>query len=164
MDSLPTEIAEFVYALQGLSGIESVESQKWYLPDVPLEHLALLAFGNLPLATLRRSGGGLKDEILVTFTFRPEKNQHGWQALEFLSWWARDQSRGGHNVQIRSLALPPQIGNHIQFGTTLTFVIEFFLADQGQDIGAILAAIQGHARDIAQSRALYAEALSSAAV
>ena len=163
MDSLPTEIHEFIGAIRSLGGTESVEPSKWYLPDIPLEQLSLPAFGDLPLAVLRRSGGAVGEELLICLVIRPQRNAQGWRTVEFLSWWVRDVSRAGTQVQIRSIALPPQIGGQVQLGQTLRFVIEFFWRDDGQDMQRVLCEFRRLANSLARSQQLYANALTQAA-
>lgn len=65
------------------------ELGKTYLPDIKVADLSLLGpYADLPIAALRRSNGAL-----------PE---------------VRDEARGGENMQIRSIGLPPMTGNNKQ--------------------------------------------------
>ena len=50
---------------------------------------------NLPHALLRRSDGGVPNEVWANGKLTLTRDEAGWLTLEFLAWWVRDQSRGG---------------------------------------------------------------------
>jgi hypothetical protein len=156
---LPKEVAEFRDAISSIEGVSEVEIDKIYLPDVSVEDLSLPGpYADLPIATLRRSKGGLKNEILVSAMFRIERNEAGLKALEFLAWWVRDLSRGGKNIQIRAIGLPPIAGENKQLGRTLRFSIDFFFSSPKQDMKEVLNKIGELAKSLNLSRRLYSDA------
>jgi hypothetical protein len=147
--NLPREVTQLVTAMKAIRGITGAELNKTYLPDIKVSDLSLPgAYADLPIAILRRSQGALAGELLLSVNFQIERNEAGLKALEFLSWWVRDQSRGGENMQIRSIALPPVIGNTTQLGKTLRFTIEWFYIDTSQDMQKVLNNISEKAKSI----------------
>src|SRR5262245_12390188 len=109
---LPKEVKELVAAVKAIKGVTEVQAGKTYLPDIKAADLTLPGpYADLPIAAIRRTKGGLKNEQLVSIDFNVQRDEAGLKALEFLSWWVRDESRGGENMQIRSIGLPPMAGN-----------------------------------------------------
>jgi len=160
----PPEVSRLVAAVTSIPGATSVEVEKTFLPDIAVADLSLPGFfAFLPIAALRRSNGALPEELLLSINFKIERSEAGLKALEFLSWWTRDQSRGGANMQIRSVGLPPQVGNTIQLGQTLSFTIDWFYADPSGDIGKLLSAVDEKAKEIEFSFTLYARCFEETA-
>jgi hypothetical protein len=95
-------------------------------------------FSHLLLAALLRTNGGFENEMLLQFEFTIDKTPESLISLEFLSWFIRDQSRGGIKLQLRPFALPPQIGENRQLGQTLKFQIDYFIADAPETLEPIL--------------------------
>ena len=118
MNDYPIEIEQFQQTLTSLKGIENVSSGIDNLEEVKAENLSAVEFSHLPLAALLRTNGGLENEILLQFEFTIDKTTESLISLEFLSWFIRDQSRGGIKLQLRPFALPPQIGEKRQLGQT----------------------------------------------
>jgi hypothetical protein len=144
--ALPKEVTRLVAAVVAIPGITEAQVEKTYLPDVSVADLALPgANADLPIAALRRSKGALKEEILVSMNFRIQRNEAGLRALEFL-WWVRDQSRGGENIQIRPIALPPLVADKKQLGSTLRFTIDWFYSTSDQDLLKLLRALDDKAK------------------
>lgn len=108
------------------------------LSDVTESDLGLLPYADLPLGALKRTKGGLDNELAISVNFGITRDPKGLKALEFISWWVRDSARAGEPMQIRCVALPP-IGD--QFGTSLRFCIDYFYADPEQDIGKLLSKV-----------------------
>jgi len=159
----PPEVSRLVAAITSIPGVTWVEVEKTFLPNIAVADLSLPgSFAFLPIAALRRSNGALPQELLLSINFRIERSEAGLKALEFLSWWTRDQSRGGTNMQIRSVGLPPRVENTIQLGRTLSFTIDWFYAEPSEDIGKLLSAIDGIAKDIEFSITMYARCFEEA--
>ena len=75
-----------------------------------------------------------------------------------MSWWVRDQSRGGENMQIRSIGLPPAVGGKSQLGRTLRFRVDWFYVPKSESTAELLKDIREMASDISKSLSLYREA------
>jgi hypothetical protein len=139
--SYPEPVQRLHDAINGLDGVSEVEMGIRSLDGLGVDVLSLPGeFADLPHALLRRTDGGLANELLVTAEVRFDQSFAGWIALEFLAWWVRDLSRSGDRVQMRPLALPP-VGYGTQLGRTLRFVIEFFFLNPEEDNGPVLARI-----------------------
>ncbi|HDZ9259499.1 TPA: hypothetical protein RUZ22_002919, partial [Vibrio cholerae] len=100
----------------------------------------------------------LNNEILINVVFEIQKDALGLQALEFLSWWVRDLSRSGDNVQIRTIGLPPIVGDTVQLGNTLSFWFEAYIVTERDDIGLVLIEISDLAQSLNSSYNLYKSA------
>lgn len=158
-DGIPPEVQHLTQAVQGVPGISSVEVRRIYLPDLDIADLSLPgAFADLPAAALRRSDGGLPDESLLSINFEISRNESGLKGLEFLAWWARDQARSGHNIQLRTIALPPVRGGTKQLGKTLRFTIDWFYENPSQDMRVLLGAMEEAADSLESLTGLYNEA------
>lgn len=156
---MPPEVSRLVSAVSSVKGTTSVEVDKTYLPEVNVTDLSLPgAYADLPIATLRRSKGALPEEQLLSINFRIERSEAGLKALEFLSWWVRDQSRGGQNMQIRSIGLPPIAGERKQLGSTLRFTIDWFYNSQTRSMQEVLAAMGEKAKELELAVKLYGAA------
>ncbi|WP_415894051.1 hypothetical protein ACMXYN_06685 [Neptuniibacter sp. PT8_73] len=116
-------------------------------------------YADLPIAMYKRSGGNLANEILIFTEFTIEKSAQGLKALEFLSWWARDLSRSGENVQIRSIGLPPVAGQRTQLGSTLRFWFEAYIVTEKEDMALVLSEIGELSNSLNSSIKLYKAAL-----
>lgn len=153
---MPPEVSRLVSAVSSVKGTTSVEVDKTYLPEVKVTDLSSPgAYADLPIATLRRSKGALPEEQLLSINFRIERNEAGLKALEFLSWWVRDQSRGGQNMQIRSIGLPPIAGERKQLGSTLRFTIDWFHSSKSRNMQEVLAAMGEKAKELELAVKLY---------
>lgn len=146
MAKLPKEVAAFQNTLERFVSVREVyvglKGLGGYTPDTysfPGE------FGDLPHALLRRTDGGLEDEAWANVEFELVRDEAGWLTLEFLAWWVRDLSRSGGQVQLRPMALPPQLGAQVQLGGTLKFIIDQFVVCPGGDKAAALAMLQSRA-------------------
>ena len=141
MNDYPIEIEQFHQTLNSLKGIENVSSGIDNLEEVKVENLSGVEFSHLPLAALLRTNGGFENEIVLQFEFTIDKTTESLISLEFLSWFIRDQSRGGIKLQLRPFALPPQIGEKRQLGQTLKFQIDYFISDAPETLEPILELI-----------------------
>jgi len=156
---MPPEVSRLISAVSSVIGTTEVEVDKTYLPEVEVSDLSLPgAYADLPIAMLRRSKGALPEEQLLSINFRIERNEAGLKALEFLSWWVRDQSRGGTNMQIRSIGLPPIAGDRKQLGSTLRFTIDWFYASATSNMQEVLAAMGSKAKELELAVKLYGAA------
>ncbi|MBN9299968.1 MAG: hypothetical protein J0I41_23400 [Filimonas sp.] len=126
MSAYPTEINEIHKTLESLKGIENVSSGVGNLGYVTQEDLTSPEYAHLPIATLRRTNGGLPGEVMIQFEFSIDRTNESLLSLEFLAWFVRDQSRGGNKIQLRPFALPPQTPAGVQLGSTLKFHIDYF--------------------------------------
>lgn len=119
-------------------------------------------FGDLPHALLRRTGGGLADELWAHTEFELTRDEAGWLTLEFLAWWIRDLSRSERQIQLRPMALPPK-AYEVQLGSTLKFIIDHFVACPGDNIGPLLDELQDRGEDLSGNIDHYAEVLGALA-
>ena len=158
MAKLPKEVAAFHAALERLGAVSEVSTGLKALVDFQPETYSLPAeFGDLPHALLRRTEGGLKDEAWANTEFCLSRDEAGWLTLEFLAWWVRDLSRGGEQIQMRPMALPP-VGYEVQLGRTLKFIIDHFVICPDGPADA-LALMKERAESLNSSINIYAEAL-----
>lgn len=79
---------------------------------------------SLPWVALRRSGGGLPGETLVSLQVGFTHDDHGWLALQFLATWVEGLARNGDLLQMRPL--PTKLPGPDEQLEPLSFVIEFF--------------------------------------
>ena len=57
--------------------------------------------------------------------------------------------RSGHQVQLRPMALPPQLGEQVQLGGTLNFILDQFVVCPGGDKAAAPTMLQERADSLA---------------
>lgn len=138
-------VQRLINAVSSIPGIRDAAVNRHDLSELTVGDLSLQPFADLPLAVLRRSQGGLPDELLIEIEFTLERDVAGPLALEFLSWWVRDAARSGSMMQLRSVALPPL---RQQFGETLAFRIDWFYADAEQNMERLLAAVDQRAESL----------------
>jgi len=161
--SYPEQVQQLHDAILQLQGVDEVELGIQGLEGITTKDLSLPGeFADLPHVALMRTDGGLKDEVLITATLQIEPSQEGWIAVEFLAWWVRDHSRSGDMVQMRPLALPP-VAYGTQLGQTLTFVIEFFFVQPGEELDPILDQLTEQAKSLTDSIDMYRDALDNPA-
>lgn len=158
----PKEIGDLEAEFTTIPGITSAFVSKHHFSKEEITSLEEVYFGgayaDLPIAMYKRSGGNLKNEILIFVEFTIEKNEKGFNALEYLSWWARDLSRSGDNVQIRSIGLPPIIGDKTQLGSTLKFWFEAYIVTEKEEMPLVLAKVSDLAASLERANKLYANA------
>jgi hypothetical protein len=153
--SYPPQIERLRSALKALPGVIEVEANHTPLQDISVQDISLVEFGDLPHAAIRRTSGGLPAEALgqIFITFSP--SVESWRTLEFVSWQARDWSRGGRNIQIRTRGLPPMVGDQIQLGSSLRAIIEFFVTGLDTDPERLLREMDEFGADLEDSLRLY---------
>ncbi|WFD08712.1 hypothetical protein [Tepidibacter hydrothermalis] len=127
MSGYPIEIENFHNTILKLRGISTIESGVENLEPIDSELLKLSDFSHLPHASLLRTKGGLKDEVLIQFEFSTDYSLESFHSLEFIAWFVRDCARGGTKIQLRPFALPPVTPFGRQLGTTLRFHIDLFI-------------------------------------
>lgn len=149
---IPQPVQELSTAIKSIPGIKLAAVNRHMLFEITSDDFTLPMFGDYPLGALKRTDGGLPDEILISIDFMITRDETGLNALEFLSWWVRDHARGGDSIQLRALALPPIPE---QFGKTLTFTIDYFYADPEQDIDKLLNSIQKLADSLNDAKIQY---------
>jgi hypothetical protein len=133
----PAEIQEFQDLLASLLGINDVCSGIDEISDLHAAALCLLEYAHLPIGAMLRSDGGFPNEHLLQFEFTIDGSRESLASLAFLSWFVRDQARGGEGVQLRPFALPPQPSG-LQIVDTLKFHIDLFLKCQRGDLPGLL--------------------------
>lgn len=161
MSVYPSQVQRFHDVLAGLPGVRNVDLSIRSLAGLGEQELSFPgAFGDLPHLALRRTKGGLPNEMLVAAEVRFAQDFSGWITLEFLAWWVRDLSRSGRWVQMRPLALPP-VAYGTQLGRTLKFVIEFFFTDPGEGNASLLDDVEEFADSLQSNVVDYASALAN---
>lgn len=138
MSDYPAEIEDFHQALQQLKGIQDVCSGIDQLDGIQTSDFSFPDYAHLPLAALLRTKGGLPAELIIQFEFALDKSPESLLSLEFLSWFVRDQSRNGKQVQLRSFALPPQTAAGRQLRNTLKFHIDCFFEEATGSLQPVL--------------------------
>ena len=140
MAKLPKQVRAFNRALERLVTVSNVATGiKWLSDCDPQTYSMPGEFGDLPHALLRRTDGGLDDEVWVHTEFELTQDVQAWVTLEFLAWWVRDNSRGGEQVQMRPMALPPVgPGGQVQLGVNLRLIIDLFVVCPGGDTAPAL--------------------------
>lgn len=155
---MPPEVQKLQNAIESIPGITDAAVDKVDLSDITESDFGLLPYADLPLGALKRTNGGLANEIAISVNFAITRDPTGLKALELISWWVRDSARAGEPMQIRSVALPP-IGD--QFGTSLRFCIDYFYADPEQDIGRLLTKVGTLADALNSAKSLYPQVVAS---
>ncbi|MDI9237681.1 hypothetical protein QLQ15_02005 [Lysobacter sp. LF1] len=154
---MPPEVEKLQQAIESIPGITDATVGKVDLSDIPESDFGLVPYGDLPLGALRRTKGGLANEVVISINFGITPSPKGLEALEFISWWVRDAARAREPMQVRSLALPP-VGN--QFGKTLRFTIDYFYVDPEEDIGKLLSKVGKLADNLNDAKRLYPQAVA----
>jgi hypothetical protein len=153
---LPKEVARLTQAVKSVPGITEANLNKIDLAEIDVSDLSLPgAYGDLPAAALRRTKGGLPDELLLSIGFSISRDESGLKALEFLAWWTRDRARGGDNMQLRALALPPMAAGATQLGQTLHFTIDWFYSNPSRDMSAVLKSVDETGASLEQATSIY---------
>lgn len=161
MAEYPPQVQAFHEALERFVAVSEVMSGLNSLAEFGPETYSLPGeFGDLPHALLRRTGGGLEDEVWINTEFELTRDEAGWLTLEFLAWWVRDLSRSEEQIQLRPMALPPK-AYEVQLGSTLRFIMDHFVVCPDGDIDAALELMQERADSLNRSIEIYAEILGS---
>lgn len=147
--------------LRGLPAVTEVSSGILSLAGLTADHLRLIDFARLPHAALRRTNGGLEGEVLVQIEFHLTPGSEGWETLEFLASFVRDQARGGEPLQLRPFALPPTAGAARQLGHTLRFHLDLFFPDSDGSLEPILAKVGQIGQSLKSAIAVYQSAFIS---
>lgn len=155
MSDCPIEIEDFHQALAQLIGIGNVCSGIDGLHGLPASDLSLPNYAHLPLAALLRTKGGLPNELIIQFEFTIDKSPESLVSLEFISWFVRDQSRSGKQVQLRTFALPPQTAAGRQLGDTLKFHIDCFFEETTGSLQPVLDGIADMSKSLKLLTKLY---------
>lgn len=151
MAKFPAEVLAFHKAMKRLVAVVDVTTGLKNLAEfTPDTYIMPGEFGDLPHALLRRTKGGLKNEVWVNTEFELAQNDAGWLTLEFIAWWIRDLSRSKELVQLRPMALPP-VAYDVQLGRTLKFIIDQFVICPGGKTSAVLAMVKDRAESLNRS-------------
>ncbi len=162
MSDHPPEVEEFHAALRRLSAVLDVNTGLKSLDEFPPDVYSLPGeLGDLPHALLRRTNGGLPGEAWAHTEVVLAPTADGWLALEFLAWWVRDCSRGGEQIQLRPMALPPR-GFEKQLGSTLKLIVDQFETCP-DDPSPMLRALRSRADSLNSAIDDYANELGQAA-
>jgi hypothetical protein len=119
-------------------------------------------FGDLPQVPIRRTDGGLENEVLIQVEIIFNRTADAWVSLEFLAWWVRDYARSGHQIQMRPTALPPK-AFEIQLGRTLKFFIEYFVIEAADSYDKTLEVCQELGESIRENFKVYSECFAAPA-
>ncbi|MEO0868535.1 MAG: hypothetical protein AAFY17_08815 [Cyanobacteria bacterium J06642_11] len=134
----------------GIKQLDRISLEEYSLPG---------AMGDLPHALLRRTEGGLSNEAWANTDVILSYDRAGWLILEFLSWWVRDESRGGEQIQMRPQALPPQADGQIQLGQTLKFVMDHFCCLPDRTPAPMLDLLEMRGESLNRAIDLYSDVL-----
>lgn len=145
----PKQVQCFHDALYRFRGVLEVNTGLKPLEKISLEDYKLPGkMGDLPHALLRRTQGGLVHEVWANTDVIVSYDRAGWLTLEFLAWWVREQSRGGEQIQMRPQALSPLVGEDIQLGHTLKFVVDHFCFLSGNGPEAMLSLLDARGKSL----------------
>ncbi len=147
-DSEPADVAALRRMLEQLPGVARVQVHPVGLEGLGVADLSLSPMADLPSGALRRTGGGLPGESVIQVWIEMERAERSWTTLEFLAWYVRDSCRAGDIAQMRVRGLPPRVGEQVQIGTTLLFVIEWFVVSSERDREALLARVREEAETL----------------
>jgi hypothetical protein len=153
----PPDVAALREVLQGLPGLSEVQA------GLDLGDLSLASMADLPSGALRRAGGGLPGESVIQVWIGMERAQESWTTLAFLAWYARDSCRAGDVAQMRVRGLAPRVGDHVQIGTTLLFVIEWFVVHPEGDLEPLLKRIREETESLSVSIRHYGDLIGARA-
>jgi hypothetical protein len=151
----PIEVVDLRNTLMRLPGIADVSIQPKRLDGLDTEVLSFSEMADLPSGALRRTRGGLPGESLVQVWFTVDKTPESWTSLEFLGWFVRDACRAGDVAQIRVRGLAPRVGDQVQVGTTLEFVIEWFVIDADATLKPLLERVRQETANLQLFMKLY---------
>ncbi len=149
MADYPKQVIVFHQALYRFRGVVEVNTGLKQLDKISLEdYISPGKMGDLPHALLRRTQGGLPHEAWANTDIILSYDRAGWLTLEFLSWWVRESSRHGEQIQMRPQALSPLAGEEIQLGHTLKFVMDHFCLLPDNSPALMLAVLETRGRDL----------------
>lgn len=158
----PPEVAELCQLLSSLPGVVDVGVKPVGLVDFDVDNLRFAEMADLPSAALRRTKGGLPGEFLIQVWLKVAPIPESWLTLEFLAWHVRDSARGGDVAQMRVRGLPPSTAMGVQLGTTLMFVIEWFVLDPVEDPEAPVVRLRSEISSLRTSVNVYGHLLGRA--
>ncbi len=138
----PPELITLRDTLMRLPGITAVSIQPISLYGLNVEDLRFSEMADLPSGTLRRTAGGHFGESLIQVWIAVDRSDGAWVTLEFLAWFIRDACRAGSIAQMRVRGLAPRVGDQVQVGRTLEFVIEWFVIHPDGHVQALLDRIR----------------------
>lgn len=160
---MPAQVQTLIDAISALPGVAGCFCGPKPLMEIEPSHLSLPGeFGDLPQVAIRRTKGGLENEVMIQTEIIFDRSAEAWVSLEFLAWWVRDWARSGHQIQMRPMALPPK-GYEIQLGRTLKFYIEYFVIEDGNGYENTLKVASEMGESIASNIEGYADCFASPA-
>lgn len=156
----PSEVKTLRQVIMRLPGVLEVGVSPTSLVGLDVRLLSLADLADLPIGAIRRTMGGLPGESVIQVWLSMDRTEEAWVSLEFLAWCVRDESRGGSAAQMRVLGLPPRVADHVQIGSTLAFVIEWFIVHPKGDAGSLLGHIREEGERISLLIDLYQDLLA----
>jgi hypothetical protein len=157
---VPPEIISFAETASRVPGVVDIDIGLNWLEGIAVKDLSLPGeYALLPHLAIMRSKGGQKHEAVIRVEIIFEKSMAGWIGLEFLSWWVRDLTRSGLQVQLRPIAFPPQVGPRIQLGHTLKFYLEIFVIEKSGNPLEVAKQLREYEESLALSLRIYSEAI-----
>lgn len=148
-DNYPPQVSVFHQAISRFRGVIEVNTGIKKLDQISLEDYKTSGpLGDLPHALLRRTDGGLDNEAWANTDIILSYDRAGWLTLEFLSWWVREQSQNGQQIQMRPQALSPEAQGEIQLGQTLKFVIDHFCVLSDNTPKVMLSLLQARGENL----------------
>ena len=159
----PPQVQQLVDAISALPGVAGCFCSPKPLEDIGPDDLSLPGeFGDLPQVAVRRTNGGIENEVMIQTEVIFDRSPEAWVSLEFLAWWVRDWGRSGHNIQMRPMALPPK-AYEVQLGRTLKFFIEYFLIEETENYATTLGVAAEMAESIVENVQDYADCFENPA-
>jgi hypothetical protein len=161
-EGAPPEIISFAETASRVPGVVDIDIGLNWLEGITIKDLSLPAeYALLPHLAIMRSNGGQKNEAVIRVEIIFEKSLAGWVGLEFLSWWVRDLTRSGMQIQLRPIAFPPQVGARIQLGHTLKFYLEIFVTEKSGNPLKVARQLKEYEESLSMSLRIYAETIQS---
>jgi len=160
---LPPQVTTLIDSVFELPGVAACFCGPKPLMDIEAGDLSLPGeFGDLPQVPIRRTNGGLENEVMIQVEIIFNRTADAWVSLEFLAWWVRDYARSGHQIQMRPTALPPK-AYEIQLGRTLKFFIEYFVIEPADSYDKTLEVCQEMGESIRENLKEYGECFAAPA-
>lgn len=161
--NMPAQVQTLIDAISSLPGVAGCFCGPKPLMEIEPSHLTLPGeFGDMPQVAIRRTNGGLENEVMIQTEIIFDRSAEAWISLEFLAWWVRDWARSGHQIQMRPVALPPK-AYEIQLGRTLKFFIEYFVIEDSNSYANTLRVAGEMGESISSNVEDYAECFATPA-
>ena len=150
----PPRAEKLLRVIRGLPGIIAAEADFIPLAGMTVGDLGDSGSPYFPFAAVARTDGGKKDELLGQVILTPVCSPQALWSLEFLSWAVHRCSENDSDIQIRTVASAPVMGEEIRLGWSLRAVIEFFVECPGgktenllREMGEFADELEFHLKD-----------------